>query len=149
MPKNKHESRTEIPRLEIRSGLFLANGWRAKPLRDVKHDGDFARKAPRATLSIKRAPAARIFPRSGHAFDTSPNHYPKRGVGGVYMKTAAEYRAMAEECIKWAGQAYTDEVRESYLQLARIWLDTASRLNGVASVDAEPYESSKAEESAG
>lgn len=56
---------------------------------------------------------------------------------------------MAEECIKWAGEAYTDEVRESYLQLARIWLDTASRLNGVASVDAEPYESSKAEQSAG
>jgi hypothetical protein len=48
------------------------------------------------------------------------------------MKTAAEYRAMAEECIKWAGEAYTDEVRESYLQLARIWLDTASRMNGMA-----------------
>ena len=41
------------------------------------------------------------------------------------MKTAAHYRAMAEECIKWAGEAYTAEVRESYLQLARIWLDTA------------------------
>ena len=65
------------------------------------------------------------------------------------MKTAAEYRAMAEECIKWAGQAYTDEVRESYLQLARIWLDTASRLNGVASTDAETLESSKAEQSVG
>jgi hypothetical protein len=48
------------------------------------------------------------------------------------MKTAAHYRAMAEECIKWAGEAYTAEVRESYLQLARIWLDTASRLNGVS-----------------
>ena len=53
------------------------------------------------------------------------------------MKTAAEYRAMAEECIKWAGEAYTDEVRESYLQLARIWLDTASRLSGVATAEAE------------
>jgi hypothetical protein len=48
------------------------------------------------------------------------------------MKTAAHYRAMAEECIKWAGEAYTAEVRESYLQLARIWLDTASRLNGLS-----------------
>jgi hypothetical protein len=65
------------------------------------------------------------------------------------MKTAAEYRAMAEECIKWAGEAYTDEVRESYLQLARIWLDTASRLNGVAVNDAEPEDSSKAAQSAG
>jgi hypothetical protein len=65
------------------------------------------------------------------------------------MKTAAEYRAMAEECTKWAGEAYTDEVRESYLQLARIWLDTASRLNGVASTDAEMQDSSKVEQSAG
>jgi hypothetical protein len=60
------------------------------------------------------------------------------------MKTAAEYRAMAEECIKWAGEAYTDEVRESYLQLARIWLESASRLNGVSTPDAETEESSKA-----
>ena len=45
------------------------------------------------------------------------------------MKTAAHYRALAEECIKWADEAYTNEVRESYLQLARIWLDTASRLS--------------------
>jgi hypothetical protein len=48
------------------------------------------------------------------------------------MKTAAHYRALAEECIKWAGEAYTAEVRESYLALARIWLDSASRLNGLS-----------------
>ena len=54
------------------------------------------------------------------------------GIGGVSMKTAAHYRAMAEECIKWAGEAYTAEVRESYLALARIWLDTASRINGLS-----------------
>ena len=65
------------------------------------------------------------------------------------MKTAAEYRAMAEECIKWAGEAYTDEVRESYLQLARIWLDTVFRLNGVATAKAEPQQSSKAANSTG
>jgi hypothetical protein len=53
------------------------------------------------------------------------------------MKTAAEYRAMAEECIKWAAEAYTDEVRESYLQLARIWLDTASRLDGLPATETE------------
>jgi hypothetical protein len=47
---------------------------------------------------------------------------------------------MAEECIKWAGQAYTAEVRESYLQLARIWLDTASRLNGLSVGQAAPEE---------
>jgi len=56
---------------------------------------------------------------------------------------------MAEECIKWAGEAHTDEVRESYLQLARIWLDSASQLNGVASTDAEMQGPSKVEQSAG
>ena len=46
------------------------------------------------------------------------------------MKTAAEYRAMAEECFKWAHEARTDAVRKSYLQLAQVWLDTASKLDG-------------------
>jgi hypothetical protein len=44
------------------------------------------------------------------------------------MKTAAEYRAMAEECFKWAREAQTREVRVSYRQLAQVWLDTASNL---------------------
>jgi hypothetical protein len=65
------------------------------------------------------------------------------------MKTAAEYRAMAAECIKWAGEAYTDEVRESYLLLARIWLDTASRLNGATTIDAVAQEPAKAGHSTG
>jgi len=43
------------------------------------------------------------------------------------MKTAAEYRAMADECFKWAREARTKEVRKSYLQLAQIWLNTASK----------------------
>ena len=45
------------------------------------------------------------------------------------MKTAAEYRAMADECFKWARETQTDEVRVSYL-LAQVWLDTASKLDG-------------------
>jgi uncharacterized protein YjhX (UPF0386 family) len=53
---------------------------------------------------------------------------PDRG-GRVCMKTAAEYRILAEECFKWAGKSYTDEVREVYLQLAQFWLDVASRLD--------------------
>ena len=32
------------------------------------------------------------------------------------MKTAAEYRAMADECFKWARKARADEVRVSLLQ---------------------------------
>jgi hypothetical protein len=59
------------------------------------------------------------------------------------MKTAAEYRAMADECMKWAGEAHADEVRESYLALARIWLDAASRRNGQSSTEAVPHEPTK------
>jgi hypothetical protein len=58
--------------------------------------------------------------------------------GGVSMKTTAEYRAMAEECFRWAGEAYTDEVRQSYLQLAQIWLDAASKVNGLPTTRTEP-----------
>jgi hypothetical protein len=47
------------------------------------------------------------------------------------MKTAAEYRAMADECFKWAREAQTDEVRASYLQLAQVWLDAACKLDGL------------------
>ena len=46
------------------------------------------------------------------------------------MKTAAGYRAMAEECLLWASQAKTREASASLQQLAQIWLDTASRFDG-------------------
>jgi hypothetical protein len=45
------------------------------------------------------------------------------------MKTAAEYRVMADKCFKWA-RDYMDEARETYLQLAQFWLDVASKLDG-------------------
>ena len=47
------------------------------------------------------------------------------------MKTAAEYRAMAAECFEWAREAWTADVRASYLRLAQVWLDTASKLDGL------------------
>ncbi len=47
------------------------------------------------------------------------------------MKTAAEYRAMAEECFRWAREAKAKEVRVSLRQLAQIWLDAASKLDGL------------------
>ena len=47
------------------------------------------------------------------------------------MKTAAEYRAMADECFEWAREAWTADVRASYLQLAQVWLDNASKLDGL------------------
>jgi hypothetical protein len=46
------------------------------------------------------------------------------------MKTAAEYRVMADKCLKWARNTYMDEARETYLQLAQFWLDVASKLDG-------------------
>ena len=51
------------------------------------------------------------------------------GGGCVSMKTAADYRVMAEKCFKSARNTYTDEVREIYLQLAQFWLDVASKLD--------------------
>jgi hypothetical protein len=47
------------------------------------------------------------------------------------MKTAAEYRAMAEECFQWAHEARAKEVRVSLRQLAQVWLDAASKLDGL------------------
>jgi hypothetical protein len=51
------------------------------------------------------------------------------------MKTAAEYRVMAEKCFTWARNGYMDEVREMYLQLAQFWLDAASKLDGRPRLD--------------
>jgi hypothetical protein len=55
-------------------------------------------------------------------------HFLGRDV--VVMKTASEYRAMAEECFRWAREANRVEVRESYIQLAQVWLTAASLLDG-------------------
>jgi hypothetical protein len=54
------------------------------------------------------------------------------------MKTAAEYRAMADECFKWAREARADEVRVSLLQLAQVWLDAATKLDGLPQTRTEP-----------
>ena len=46
------------------------------------------------------------------------------------MKTASEYRATAEECFRWAREANREEVRDSYIQLAQVWLNAASLIDG-------------------
>ena len=46
------------------------------------------------------------------------------------MKTASEYRTMPEACFQWAHEATGKEVRESYMQLAQVWLNAASLLDG-------------------
>jgi hypothetical protein len=45
------------------------------------------------------------------------------------MKTAAEHRAMADEC--WAGETHDYAVRAGYLGLAQVWLDAAAKLDGL------------------
>ena len=54
------------------------------------------------------------------------------------MKTAAQYRAMAEECFKWAREAKANAVRVSLQQLAQVWLDAASKLDGLPATRIEP-----------
>ena len=75
----------------------------------------------------------------------------RRFAGGSSMKTAAEYRAMADECFKWAREAQTKEVRKSYLQLAQIWLNTAPKIDGLPPTQSPPApdEATKTMRSAG
>ena len=42
------------------------------------------------------------------------------------MSTPDDYRAMAEECARWARQAQTEDKRQAYLDVARTWLEAAS-----------------------
>ena len=60
------------------------------------------------------------------------------------MKTAAEYRAMAEECFQWACEAKEKEVRVPLRQLAQIWLDKASKLDGLPPTQTATPDPSKA-----
>jgi hypothetical protein len=57
--------------------------------------------------------------------------FRREKAGLSQVKTAAEYRAMAEECFKWAREAKAKEVRLSLLQLAQVWLDAASKIDGL------------------
>jgi hypothetical protein len=45
----------------------------------------------------------------------------------IKMITAAEYRAWAEESLKWAGEATTANERDAYLKTAETWLQSALR----------------------
>jgi hypothetical protein len=67
-----------------------------------------------------------------------------------YRAMADEYRAMADECFKWAREARADEVRVSLLQLAQVWLDAATKLDGLflTQTKAAPDEQSKTARSA-
>jgi hypothetical protein len=68
----------------------------------------------------------------------------------IPVKTAAEYRAMAEECFRWAREAKANAVRGPLQRLAQAWLDAASKLDGLPATRTEPTpdESSKTARSA-
>jgi hypothetical protein len=53
------------------------------------------------------------------------------------MTTPSEYRLMAEECLLWARQARSDDVRDSLIELARIWTEAASKLDGSVPITPE------------
>jgi hypothetical protein len=47
------------------------------------------------------------------------------------MNTAAEYRAMAEECFKWAREAKSERSARVLAATGPAWLDAASELDGL------------------
>ena len=49
------------------------------------------------------------------------------------MPKPDEYRTMADECLRSAREAQTKEERLLYLNLARVWLEFASRQDAEAS----------------
>src|SRR5215472_3171332 len=59
--------------------------------------------------------------------------YGANGCAGrrLQMKTATEYRALAEECFQWARETHDRAVRTGYLGLAQVWLDAAAKLDGL------------------
>ena len=50
------------------------------------------------------------------------------------MITAAEYRAWAEESLKWAQIAKNESSRQAYIRWAEIWLESAFRVERLATL---------------
>ena len=54
------------------------------------------------------------------------------------MCTADEYRQFAEECLRWACDAKTDEERKTFFDMARAWTQAeAKTIGGSPSIGAE------------
>ena len=51
------------------------------------------------------------------------------------MATVNEYRQFANECLRWAAEAETEDDRKAFLELARDWTLAALRLEGVLTPD--------------
>ena len=55
------------------------------------------------------------------------------------MIMAAEYRAWAEESLRWAGEAKTANERDAYIKIAETWLQSALRSERLAALLEHPY----------
>jgi hypothetical protein len=53
------------------------------------------------------------------------------GVGTRQMATVKDFREFADECMRWAVQAHTEDHRKAFLQMASAWTQAALRLEGV------------------
>ena len=51
------------------------------------------------------------------------------------MTTAEEYRQYANECLRFADEAKTDDQRQAFLDMARDWTLAAMRLEGTLRPD--------------
>jgi hypothetical protein len=47
------------------------------------------------------------------------------------MATAREFQEFADECMRWAAEAHTEDRRQAFLQMACAWTQAALRLEGV------------------
>jgi hypothetical protein len=54
------------------------------------------------------------------------------------MSTPDDYQAMAEECFRRAQESQTESERHGYLELARTWLETASKVESGPAILALP-----------
>jgi hypothetical protein len=62
------------------------------------------------------------------------------------MSTVSEYRALAEECFKWAREASDAVVCEGYVKLGQLWLERAVRAELPSGGIANPPQSKTADE---
>ena len=57
--------------------------------------------------------------------------------GESAMATVSQYEQFAKECLRWAGEATTEEDRKAFLDLARDWTLAAMRLEEGAMLAAD------------